>query len=1408
MTNSYRQPLSEQDLIDQQLLALEQQEQQEEALTPSETGKQGPDFVPGERQAAEAALEQVEEAQQGGQKDIYGNPWPPNFEEEREQSAEIAEDITVGTIEGLIDTALGLTTIQEKGYELLGKIPNALGLDPNNQFKPPMPMTWLQNEWDKANPISEDEPLHATIRKVSGVAIPTILGSGIAVGAVKATPWFLGLSGKAKLATEIATHLGIDMVVTTASTSATDETLATILHENFGWNVPWVTKTTDSPEVKYWKQMFETGALSTGVDLLGIVFNAVKPTKFLAKTPEAEAFLAKRAARETEVTTEALTSPTLREVNQQIDEILEARPNIAEEIAQSKNFDDPDWVRLDELTSQESKLVTAEILEAPPGAFTESAQNNYLRGQAQTEEALRRLELDPTGVNGYDPFINTPADPIHKAIPHPKADPVEAVVDHATMQKYPSINGRAAPVVTESFQKAFMQAKDGSERAQILNELFLNMPKQLDAVLANLKTISEEDMTKAVNSLATNILGQDVKSFAKDLATMKKDVIRGQKFLDDESFVVLAKAFRSAFDIMFDPNNVRASALMVEQAANTVSDAARVAGGMDEFFDVSRQMEIAWDNLELLATEIRASQSIAGRTLEAKKLIKSINDNPRVAIKLQENREAFEAGMKISREKARETIQTLKDITKNHSEYRQAFIAAFDSTDGDVHTLDLLFRYADDNLSIIRKGIYDQNPEVPSLILKGLNGVRHNSILSGLSAVRALTGNLTMTTVKPISVLAGSAPKAVFGDAYQFKRALATYGGLMENLTRARKVMWTEWKLAVANPQEAMRRGRADFNFKADEGLEVMELMKKGFQEEGKYWAVARINMAQQMSFWNNNPIVRWGVNAMYSIDGFTGSMMASGNARAKAFDALFDKSYGAFNKADFEKMQKKLYDEAFDANGVLTDEATKHATSEVALNLDNVILQKLDPIMDAVPALKTIFLFPRTGLNAVNLAWSFVPGSSLGPGLTKAQRVFRATSEDDILKVLTEHGFKEIDMNAFKALKSEYLGRQIMGASLVSGTMLMAANGMLTGNGPQDAAERRRLKEIGWQELSIKNPFTGKWHSYKGFEPFAGILGLSADFVYQSSRVDQAMAEDWPRKLAAAISLNVTNATFLSGFEPLAGLMTNDETAWNRYLANMANSVLPGAGARSVLNNIITPQLKDVENDFLNQLANKNKFLFPGDSIIKNAVDLYTGEPIRYYEPLTAAANAFMPAFKSNGGMEPWRQWLLSTGWDNLQVLQTNPLSKEPIKPEAQQWINNWLGGGLPNKDGIPKPGYRNPDGTANPAYPLRERIEEMMNRPDGFWTKKIKEYQIGRGDLSQNEFPIKQLVVHQELNELHRKARKAAWEAYKRTQAGQADMIEGGYKRRRDDQLKQGDITGARATTEEMLDILSITK
>ena len=65
----------------------------------------------------------------------------------------------------------------------------------------------------------------------------------------------------------------------------------------------------------------------------------------------------------------------------------------------------------------------------------------------------------------------------------------------------------------------------------------------------------------------------------------------------------------------------------------------------------------------------------------------------------------------------------------------------------------------------------------------------------------------------------------------------------------------------------------------------------------------------------------------MYAIDGFTGSMMASGSARAKAYAQMMETHNGAFSKSAFNKLQRKLYDDAFDANGVLTDKAAKNAT-------------------------------------------------------------------------------------------------------------------------------------------------------------------------------------------------------------------------------------------------------------------------------------------------------------------------------------------------------------------------------------------------------------------------------------------------------------------------------------------------
>ena len=120
----------------------------------------------------------------------------------------------------------------------------------------------------------------------------------------------------------------------------------------------------------------------------------------------------------------------------------------------------------------------------------------------------------------------------------------------------------------------------------------------------------------------------------------------------------------------------------------------------------------------------------------------------------------------------------------------------------------------------------------------------------------------------------------------------------------------------------------------------------------------------------------------------------------------------------------------------------------------------------------------------------------------------------------MISHGYKAGDMVAFEALKSEYVGRQIMGSAVTMGAAIWALEGNLTGSGPGNEAQRRAMQRMGWEPFSIRNPMTGEWHSYQGLEPFDTFLGLVADIVYQGQRVDQAITEDFFRTIASSISL------------------------------------------------------------------------------------------------------------------------------------------------------------------------------------------------------------------------------------------------------------------------------------------------
>jgi len=1175
----------------------------------------------------------------------------------------------------------------------------------------------IDDWWDENSPRSSN-PIMNGLRDIAGLVIPAMVpGGAIARGATAAAK-AAGAAKWAQTATRIGANVGVDVGIAAASeTSEKGENLGTLMNDTFGWDVPWAIREGDSPDTKRWKNIIESAGITGGVELL--ITALPKGLKMIGRDPVADEIVKRDEALKAG---DEITDPTTREI---------------------------------------------EIREA-------------LREETIAEEGVRRIDVDPEGTGGYDAFVNEPAEAQARAVQNVEANGLEAKVDHFRIQNnIGTTNGRAISVATDSFQKKFIGGMDDVDRAEGLAELFSTVRPNVNAII-NGKTIQAEKINPAIDNLTEAVFKLDLKEFTKFIDNMRTMLYEGQEFLGEEEWYVGAQAFKRAFDIIFDPDKMRASAMLTQNAADNAADASRAAILIGDIADTTRQQEMAFENLELLAGEIRANQYIAGKSLELKKLVKN-GDHPKVVAYLANLKDEFAEAVIGQKAKGKKVVDTMKAINKENPEYLKAFNYAYDATNGDVDELFKLQRYAEENIGLIKKAFIDGDPSVPSQVVRGLQAVRYNHVLSGLSAVRAGVGNAVMTVSKPVSVLAGAVASDPTGQKGVLKRALYTYGGIAENMKRAFKHMGQEWRLANSAPAEAMLRGRADLAQSKLENFEVMEAMSEAWRADGKNGKVAMWNFAKVLSWYNNNPFVRYGTNAMYALDGFMQSMMASGVARAKAYDELFSKTRGAFDADEFNKLQRKLYSDSFDESGMLTNKAAKFASSELALNLDNEIVSRLEHLMEKVPFMRSLFMFPRTGVNALELGWSYNPMSGLGLAMGRARKVLSAKTVDEMTEALAEHGLEYTD-EAFHSLKSEYVGRQLMGSAVVLGAGLWAAEGNLTGNGPQDAAEKKRMQDIGWKPLSIRNPLSGEWVSYQGLEPFDTLLGLVGDWAFNAERVDQAWSEDIGRKIAYSISMNIANKTFLSGFEPLVSMLSGDEGAWNRFMAMQADSMLPYTGARSLLSKAITPQLKDVENDFFAYLANRNKFLFSGNELLKDQLDIYTGQPINYHEPITAGMNALLPFFKSNGGMEPWRQWLLKTGWDNLQTVRLNPSTGEQLTPEQRQKVNNWIA--------------QNAD--------LKGQIEGMMNQKENFWNSKIKEYVKERGQQTQKEFPIKDLVVHRELDQIHNQAFKMAFAALEQEDATFA--VIGGLKKRRSQRLGVGDLRGASDDATQVQELLQI--
>lgn len=189
-------------------------------------------------------------------------------------------------------------------------------------------------------------------------------------------------------------------------------------------------------------------------------------------------------------------------------------------------------------------------------------------------------------------------------------------------------------------------------------------------------------------------------------------------------------------------------------------------------------------------------------------------------------------------------------------------------------------------------------------------------------------------------------------------------------------------------------------------------------------------------------------------------------------------------------------------------------------------------------PALKLFLPFVRTPTNLLKFASERSPAAPLLPE-------WRA------------------DFLAGGARRDLAISRALLGTGMGMVIYDLALQGKITGSAPTDKSKARLMNADGFQPYSVR--IGDKWYSYKRLDPFSTTLGVAADLALLTDGMSERQREDKATLLAASITGNLANKTWLSGISDLVGTIEDPERNADRMMQRLAGSLAVSAGTAQV---------------------------------------------------------------------------------------------------------------------------------------------------------------------------------------------------------------------------------------------------
>lgn len=330
-----------------------------------------------------------------------------------------------------------------------------------------------------------------------------------------------------------------------------------------------------------------------------------------------------------------------------------------------------------------------------------------------------------------------------------------------------------------------------------------------------------------------------------------------------------------------------------------------------------------------------------------------------------------------------------------------------------------------------------------------------------------------------------------------------------------------------------------------------------------------------------------------------------------------------------------------------LRAQAVRRATAELrAGDIDKELFaQRVAEIIDNPPAdIKLASVNQSTYMTFQNrpLQWM----DSLGKGVQRIPIVGRLmlpfkNTPINILTYSLEHtpiapAFDSwrADFFAGGARRDLAVAKMATGSSLLSLSMDLAMQGVITGKGPENVGQTQLYDRMGIQPYSFKMPGTDLWVSFNRLDPVGFLLGIGADMaeavVNAQEDIDHQSFEKAMIAASLAIVKNVTSKTYLSGTSEFFSVVANPEMKGHGYVKRMMGSLFVPSGVAAAAR--LTDPTMRAADDIVDSLRRRIPALSNGLPPMR---DLW-GREKSYRSPMGAIYDAFMPVYVRREDKEP----------------------------------------------------------------------------------------------------------------------------------------------------------------------------